>query len=60
MGRLLTRLSLAERHDALLRRILTRIGRQLVEGFVEIERGGDRPSFALPDHLADRWRVSQA
>ena len=60
MGRLLARLSLAEQHDRLLRRILTRIGTQLVQGFVEIERGGDRATFALPDHLADRWSVPAA
>ena len=59
-ARLLSRLSMAERHDALLRRITTRIGRQLVEGLVEIERGADRPRFALPDHLADRWRIPAA
>ncbi|GAA3611100.1 oxygenase MpaB family protein [Microlunatus ginsengisoli] len=60
MARLLGRLSMAEQHDRLLRAILTRIGTQLVKGFVEINRGGDRATFALPDHLADRWSIPVA
>jgi hypothetical protein len=60
MRRLMSRVSLAEQHDWLLRRITTRIGTQLVRGFVDVNRGGERASFALPDHLADRWSVPEA
>jgi ER-bound oxygenase mpaB/B'/Rubber oxygenase, catalytic domain len=33
-------------------------GRDLLRGMFELERGGERAPFAIPDHLADRWELS--
>lgn len=41
------------------RRILTAmLGRRMLEGFEVCERGGDRPSFAIPDELKQAWGMS--
>lgn len=33
-------------------------GRDLLRGMFELERGGERAPFALPDHLARSWELS--
>jgi hypothetical protein len=56
--RMLARLSREEDHDRLLRAVTGVVNRSLLVGFLAAERGGDRPDFALPQHLADRWGVN--
>jgi hypothetical protein len=34
-------------------------GRELLQGLLAFERGGDRASFAMPDHLARSWELSK-
>lgn len=31
--------------------------RHFVEGLLEVERGGNRASFSIPEHLQDEWRL---
>ena len=42
-------------HDAVVRRLVSHLSRRTLAGFVDHERHGDRPSFAIPDHLADSF-----
>jgi hypothetical protein len=53
--RVMRKLSLDDRHDRLMRDLVEWVNRLLVRGWLEFERGGDRPTFAIPTHLADRW-----
>jgi len=39
-------------HDKVMRRVVARVSRRTLTGFVDHERHGDRPSFTIPDHLA--------
>jgi hypothetical protein len=50
--------ALADQHDRLLRVAVEHVNRDLVEGWLVFERGGSRPRFSLPDHLADKWKVT--
>jgi hypothetical protein len=50
--------ALADQHDRLLRVAVEHVNRDLVEGWLVFERGGSRPGFSLPDHLADKWKVT--
>jgi hypothetical protein len=34
--------------------------RRLLAGFMRVERGPGRPSFDIPDHLADGWGIGGA
>jgi hypothetical protein len=39
--------------------IVRPFGRDLLRGMFELERGGERAPFALPDHLARSWELSK-
>jgi uncharacterized protein YqjF (DUF2071 family) len=48
-------------HDQVLRRFTTRLGHLFLDFAEEFERGPARPSFSIPDRLADHWgRMSSA
>jgi ER-bound oxygenase mpaB/B'/Rubber oxygenase, catalytic domain len=47
-------------HDAVLRRVVSRLSRRTLAGFVGHERHGDRPSFTIPDHLAPAFAPGRA
>ncbi len=47
-------------HDAVLRRLVARLSRRTLAGFVDHERHGDRPSFTIPDHLAPAFAPGAA
>lgn len=55
LRRVMHRLSLDEVHDRLLRAMVGRLSRATLTGFVDAERGGDRPAFTIPTHLAGVW-----
>lgn len=40
-------------------RLLRFISKDIVEGMLLVERGGQRTPFYIPDHLQDRWRLKQ-
>ena len=42
-------------HDKVMRRVVATVSRRTLSGFVDHERQGDRPSFTIPDHLADAF-----
>ncbi len=42
-------------HDKVVRRVVATVSRRTLSGFVDHERHGDRPSFTIPDHLADSF-----
>lgn len=48
-------LGLAERDHPVLRRAARELGLRLLQGLVTAERGGSRPSFAIPESLAEGW-----
>jgi ER-bound oxygenase mpaB/B'/Rubber oxygenase, catalytic domain len=55
----LTRLMSAERaHRRFLSSWSDRFGRGMLQLAVDAERGGQRPPFAIPTELADRWGVT--
>jgi hypothetical protein len=55
----LTRLMSAERaHRKFLSSWSDRFGRGMLQLAVDAERGGQRPPFAIPTELADRWGVT--
>ncbi|MFL6450701.1 MAG: oxygenase MpaB family protein [Bryobacteraceae bacterium] len=46
-------------HDStVLNRLAEHLGRVLIESIVFIERGGNRPSFAIPADLRQQWGVN--
>jgi hypothetical protein len=46
------------RRYARMSRLAQPFGRELLRGLLNWEnRGGDRASFAIPDHLAERWQI---
>jgi uncharacterized protein (DUF2236 family) len=47
---------IAVRHK-LLQRAVRRVSREIMVGFVELERHEGRPPFSIPTHLHDDWRV---
>jgi hypothetical protein len=49
--------SLAAAHSPLLSNAIRRTTRTIMLGFVVAERQEGRPSFAIPEHLHDPWRV---
>jgi ER-bound oxygenase mpaB/B'/Rubber oxygenase, catalytic domain len=54
-----TRVFSAEKaHRVLLRNLSDRMGLGMLQLAVTAERGGQRPAFAIPTQLADRWGVS--
>lgn len=55
LAALTRRMSVERAHRSLLRALSTRIGRGMLQLAVSAERGGDRPAFAIPVALADRW-----
>jgi hypothetical protein len=57
LRRLMSAVALANQHDRLLRVAVEHLNRELIEGWLVFERGGSRPTFSLPDHLADKWKV---
>lgn len=40
-------------------RLLRFVSKDIVEGMLLVERGGQRTPFYIPDHLQDRWRIKQ-
>ncbi len=38
-------------------RLLRFVSKDIVEGMLLVERGGQRTPFYIPDHLQDRWRL---
>jgi len=42
-------------HDAA--KVIRFLSRRFVNAFVTIERGGNRPPFAIPQHLTDLWKT---
>lgn len=48
-------LGLAERKHPMLRRAARELGLRVLQGMVSAERGGTRPSFAIPESLAEGW-----
>jgi hypothetical protein len=42
-------------HDKVVRRVVATVSRRTLSGFVDHERHGDRPSFTIPDHLANSF-----
>lgn len=51
------RMSLATMHDKMVRRVVSRLSRFTLQGFVEHERHGGRPKFVVPDHLSPKWDI---
>jgi hypothetical protein len=45
-------------HDRLRAAVARRMGRSLLRLAVRSDRGGGRPAFQIPTHLADRWGIS--
>ena len=45
-------------HSAALAAIAEKVGHLLVESIVYVERGGNRPSFAIPVELRQQWGVN--
>jgi hypothetical protein len=43
----------------LMSRLAQPFGRDLLRTSFELERGGDRADFAIPDHLAEKWSISR-
>jgi hypothetical protein len=46
------------RHE-LMSRMAAPIGREMLHGLFTVERGGERAPFAIPDHLARSWELSE-
>jgi hypothetical protein len=42
----------------MISRMAHSFGRHLVRGLFELERGGERAPFNIPDHLARGWELS--
>jgi hypothetical protein len=36
------------------------LSRELLRAMLKMQRGGDRPLFAVPDHLARKWDLPSA
>jgi hypothetical protein len=47
-------------HDAVVRRLVSRLSRRTLAGFVDHERHGGRPSFTIPDHLSSSFAPGPA
>lgn len=48
------------RRSRLLRRLHRKFAMLMVRVFLRIERGGNRPTFEIPDTLADGWRLGRS
>ena len=46
------------RHQ-LVSRMAHSFGRHVVRGLFELERGGERAPFNMPDHLARGWELAE-
>lgn len=46
-------------HGSLPALLGERMGRRILNDAVRTDRGGNRPPFDLPTHLADRWKVTK-
>jgi hypothetical protein len=57
MRRISHRMSLVTMHDKMVRRVVSRLSRFTLQGFVEHERHGGRPRFVVPDHLSPKWDI---
>jgi hypothetical protein len=58
LNRLTRALSAEKAHRVLLRNLSDRVGMGMLQLAVSAERSGNRPAFAIPTQLADRWGVS--
>jgi hypothetical protein len=47
----------ADRHSRLLAWVARGMGAAMLDGFVHLDRGGERPDYDIPDSLADNWNV---
>jgi len=47
----------AEQHSRAVRRIAGVLSRGLLRTYTTFDRGGDRPSFEIPTHLAATWNI---
>jgi hypothetical protein len=41
-----------------LRTVARWMARGILNGFVQCERGHERPAFAIPEHLGERWDLA--
>jgi hypothetical protein len=48
---------LAQQHSGIVRRMSGRVSRALLNSYTMFDRGGERPSFAIPTQLAATWNV---
>ena len=48
---------LAQQHSGVVRRLSGRVSRALLNSYTLFDRGGERPSFAIPTALAATWNV---
>jgi uncharacterized protein (DUF2236 family) len=44
--------------EAPVRKLLRKFNLAFIQAMLDVERGGTRPPFAIPDHLADGWSES--
>ncbi len=49
--------ALTEQHNRLVRMLARHVGRALLRGLLDSGRAGDRAAFAIPTHLARRWKL---
>ena len=47
-------------HPSLEDQVLSYVSRHLIEGFLLVERGGQRAPFLIPDSLQQRWGIKAA
>jgi hypothetical protein len=64
LARLLYRAVIGDNHHNFLRydlitAIVRPFGRELLRGLFDLERGGERAHFEIPDHLAARWELAR-
>jgi hypothetical protein len=52
-------LALTEQHNRFVRMLSRHVGRSLFRGFLGSDRAGDRAEFAIPTHLARRWKLPE-
>jgi len=49
----------AQQHSRAVRRVAGVASRRLLGTYMTFDRGGDRPSFSIPTHLATTWKIRQ-
>ena len=51
---------LAQQHSRAVRAVAGRVSRSLLRAYADFDRGGERPSFAIPTTLASSWKTRSA